>query len=362
MQSLDVGIFQSYKKWHDTAIKEAVAESFVEYLLTRFLSDLIKIRNNIFKSIIIRHVFEKCGMWSVNSDACIKLLKKFNYSVKVKELTLSLLRQENQLDEVAEMEQALRTHWDLKIARNTQWSDSTDETQFSVFMNNSARVIFNTLMNKTELRLYQQRRMTELHGKKYARKRLRAESGNLGLTKEDAERVIVAKLQKEKEVEKKRVDAQFMKFWRMKKDDVHVKGVAARKAEKARIKQMKEMTKSHTFISVELLQPILDLEAEWKATNPTWLTQEEVKKFKRKKSRVEGDDDDDDDEEMKIIVNPSKQSWENDDFVSFEDDEDENAGHAANAEYAEHENYDPAEHDIDAEFLPGDFFDRMYDE
>jgi hypothetical protein len=67
-------------------------------------------------------------------------------------------------------------------------------------------------MNKTELRLYQQRRMTELHGKKYARKRLRAESGNLGLTKEDAERVIVAKLQKEKEVEKKRVDAQFMKF------------------------------------------------------------------------------------------------------------------------------------------------------
>jgi hypothetical protein len=62
MQSLDVGIFQSYKKWHDTAIKEAVAESFVEYLLTRFLSDLIKIRNNIFKSIIIRHVFEKCGM------------------------------------------------------------------------------------------------------------------------------------------------------------------------------------------------------------------------------------------------------------------------------------------------------------
>jgi hypothetical protein len=95
MQSLDVRIFQSYKKWHDTTIKEVVAKSFVEYSLTRFLSDLTKIRNNIFKSIIIRHAFEKCDMWSVNSDACIKLLKKFNYSVKVKELTLSLLRQEN---------------------------------------------------------------------------------------------------------------------------------------------------------------------------------------------------------------------------------------------------------------------------
>jgi hypothetical protein len=131
---------------------------------------------------------------------------------------------------------------------------------------------------------------------------------------------------------------------------------------------MKEMTKNHTFISVELLQLISDLEAEWKTTNSTWLTQKEVKKFKKKKSRVKRNDDDDDDEEMKIIVNSSKQSWENDDFVSFEDDENENARHAKNAKYAKyakhakHENYDFAEHDIDTDFLPEDFFDRMYDE
>jgi hypothetical protein len=91
----------------------------------------------------------------------------------------------------------------------------------------------------------------------------------LGLTKEDAEQAIIAKLQKEKDDEKKRVDAQFMKFWRMERDDVHAKGVAARKAEKARIKQVKEMTKNHLFIPVELLQPIHDLEVEWKRTNET---------------------------------------------------------------------------------------------
>ncbi len=107
MQSLNVGIFQSYKKWHDTIIKEVIAESFVEYSLTRFLRDLNKIRNNTFKSIIIRHVFENCDMWSVNADVCIKLLKKFNNSAKKKEPTLPLLRQ---LDEVAEMEQALKHH------------------------------------------------------------------------------------------------------------------------------------------------------------------------------------------------------------------------------------------------------------
>jgi uncharacterized protein (UPF0128 family) len=44
--------------------------------------------------------------------------------------------------------------------------------------------------------------MTILHDKKYARKRLRAESENLRLTKKDAKRVIVAKLQKEKKMKK----------------------------------------------------------------------------------------------------------------------------------------------------------------
>jgi hypothetical protein len=122
MQSLNVEIFNSYKHWHDVIIKEVIAKSFIEYSLIQFLSDLTKIRNNTFKSIIIRHVFEKCDMWSINADACIKLMKKFNSS-SINELRLSLLRQENQLDEVAEMKQVLQ-RWDLKIARNTQWSDS----------------------------------------------------------------------------------------------------------------------------------------------------------------------------------------------------------------------------------------------
>ncbi len=44
--------------------------------------------------------------------------------------------------------------------------------------------------------------------------------------------------------------------------DDFTKDVAARKVEKARIKQIKEMTKNHLFISVELLQPIHDPEVE----------------------------------------------------------------------------------------------------
>jgi hypothetical protein len=48
----------------------------------------------------------------------------------------------------------------------------------------------------------------------------------------------------------------------MKRDEMHTKDVAARKAEKARIKQITEMTKNHLFISVKLLQLIHDPEAE----------------------------------------------------------------------------------------------------
>ncbi len=69
--------------------------------------------------------------------------------------------------------------------------------------------------------------------------------------------------------------------------------------------------------------------------------------------------EDRDDEEMKFMINrSSQQSWEQADFVPFEDDENENAGQA---EHFEHAGYDLPEHDIDQEFLPEDFFDDMYD-
>lgn len=58
-----------------------------------------------------------------------------------------------------------------------------------------------------------------------------------------------------------------MKMWRNERDRVHVQGVAARKAEKARLEQVKEMMKTLAPISPELMIPIHDPEAEWKETN-----------------------------------------------------------------------------------------------
>jgi hypothetical protein len=121
------------------------------------------------------------------------------------------------------------------------------------------------------------------------------------------------------------------------------------------------MTKNHLFISVELLQLIHDLEAEWKTINEIWLVEQE-KKDRRKKSRLEKSvEEEEDDEECEFVVD--KFESDEDDFISFEDDENENENvpHAENAGHAGHDNL-RTNHSIDDEFNSRDFFDRMNDE
>ena len=77
MQSLDVAVFQPYKHWHNDAIQQTMAEFNFEYFMTRFCEDLIKIRNNIFKKIIILTIFEKSDMYFIDFIECISLLRKF---------------------------------------------------------------------------------------------------------------------------------------------------------------------------------------------------------------------------------------------------------------------------------------------
>lgn len=75
MQPLEVGIFQTYKHWHDMAIQDALLEFNIEYKLTRFLEDLTKIRDNTFKEDTIQHAFNKSGMWPIDPDTCVQQLK-----------------------------------------------------------------------------------------------------------------------------------------------------------------------------------------------------------------------------------------------------------------------------------------------
>ncbi len=140
----------------------------------------------------------------------------------------------------------------------------------------------------------------------------------------------------------------------MKRDEMHIKGIAARKAEKSRIKQVKEMTKNHLFISVDLLQPIHDPEVEWKRTNEIWLAEQE-KKDRKKRPRLEKAVDDEEDDDLEIVIDKFRGGA---DFIAFEDEDEsknEQAGQARQGNLR-------TNHSIEDEFLPGDFFDDMKDE
>ena len=90
MQLLNVEIFQSYKYWHNVSIQKAFAKFNIEYLFARFCRNFIKIRNNIFKSKIIRNVFKKSEMWSINAKRYVNQLKKFKIFNNVK--TIRMMR------------------------------------------------------------------------------------------------------------------------------------------------------------------------------------------------------------------------------------------------------------------------------
>ncbi len=180
MQPLDVGVFQPYKHWHDQVIQDAVATLFVEYSIGQFLNDLTKIRNNTFKASTIRHAFEKSGMWPVSEKQCIRQLKHFNKHVETTKLTLSLLRQTHDLTDI---QHELENHWGLKIADNMQWSDPVRKEEFRDFISSTKQVIANSLFKETELQMWQTTRQKKLNRKKFFRKRVRPETGNLRLTK-----------------------------------------------------------------------------------------------------------------------------------------------------------------------------------
>lgn len=67
----------------------------------------------------------------------------------------------------------------------------------------------------------------------------------------------------------------------MKRDEMHAKGVIARKAEKTRIKQLRDILKGYAPIPPELEIPIPDPETEWKVTNEIWKSMEIKKTVKK---------------------------------------------------------------------------------
>ena len=69
----------------------------------------------------------------------------------------------------------------------------------------------------------------------------------------------------------------YVAIWRREGKEMYAKGVIARKKEKKRAKNVKELMRQNVSIPDHMLTPIEDSEATWKAIDLTWLAEEAKK-------------------------------------------------------------------------------------
>ena len=77
LQPLDVGVFQHWKHWHQKAIKKAVRSFDLEYSISSFFRDLTQIRAETFKPRTIRHAFRDAGNWPVSFKVAQTAMRKY---------------------------------------------------------------------------------------------------------------------------------------------------------------------------------------------------------------------------------------------------------------------------------------------
>jgi hypothetical protein len=200
-------------------------------------------------------------MFPVNASECLKQLKTFN-PLKEEEddkedddLTLPLLKT---LTKPMQIEVRLYNKWEKKFTENLS---SPSRLEGLKIMKGTKQCLIDAQLQQQELAIVQSRRIEDLERKVTKR----------GLTANDAQRKIDAIKQKAKEAIEKKEKANFLKLWRAERDEAYREGVKARASERTRRKRVKELLKAKQDIPTELLHPIPDPEAIWKAG------QEEIK-------------------------------------------------------------------------------------
>ena len=77
LQPLDVGVFQSYKHYHQKAVYKAIRTLQYEYNYACFLRDITSFRRKTFTESTICSAFQKSGMWPPSPEAVLRRMKKY---------------------------------------------------------------------------------------------------------------------------------------------------------------------------------------------------------------------------------------------------------------------------------------------
>jgi hypothetical protein len=198
----------------------------------------------------------------MNAKECLKQLKTFNPPKEKK--PKDKLALPKMPTKPIEVEMQLAEYKEYLI----NYASSPFKPKLQSFVQGAKQVLVQAQLIEHELAIVQTKRVEDLERKVTKRKVLQ-KSG--GLTADDAQRKIDALNKKAEDAEQKRQRAVFLKQWRADRDQAYREGVKARARERARVKAVKELLKAKQDIPPELLDPIPDPEAIWKAG------QEEIK-------------------------------------------------------------------------------------
>jgi hypothetical protein len=249
LQPLDVGVFQPYKHWHSKAVQHAMRNLDLDYNIASFMRDLTEIRTETFKKGTIHSAFRNAGIWPISCKTAIAKIKVYSPPEAPVELpTLPRTPTRFQHAEYGLL------YWKGKVSEKLS---SPSCESFDSWARGTERVLAGG-----ELTVLQHKALTtKVQNQQKAKYRNRNVLQKNGvLTTEDAWAKKAANEAKRQAIFAKR-RATLIRITRNKiKNELKTRGIAARKLERERKKQVEALQKSRQFIPVDLLEAIPDPE------------------------------------------------------------------------------------------------------
>jgi DDE superfamily endonuclease len=77
LQPLDIGVFQSFKHWHQESLENSIQYRGIDYQRTDFLAGFQEIQDRTFKPRVIRSAFGKSSLYPFNPLIVLPHLNEF---------------------------------------------------------------------------------------------------------------------------------------------------------------------------------------------------------------------------------------------------------------------------------------------
>jgi hypothetical protein len=301
MQPLDVGVFQSYKHWHNKAIQCALETLDFDYTISSFLRDLSEIRSKTFKRTTIQNAFMASGMWPINRQKVVQKMAKYMKEPASKEPTLPTL------PATPRTTKEFRAKWSELQPKIVDQLSSPTQRRFDSVQRGLHRILDDSDMTQIEKDMLYSR-ISEVVRKKPTSRRRVQKGGEL--TAEHAQELIQAKETLERGKWAKRVERAKRIEANKRRRERHQAGVQARRIERLRKAELRKALEDDIGLA-HLTIPIPDPETQEDIQEDTQETIPEGFEAGDPKNWIQ--------EEQ---VDHSK-DWLQDDFVPFEEEEDE---------------------------------------